>query len=133
MRYALFSEIAHGGNAVLTAYEEVYLHGGGGDPMKAALNVYAQANNLDPQSAEVRIAVGDKLIDALIAQTSCLWQEFQNASRESAQYKQYFEEKLDQIGDMKAEQMRAKYPGAYRLSGPPGSGVGPESDGGGDG
>ena len=129
MRYPLFSEIAHDNDPVLNAYEQVFLVGGGGNPMSAAISAHVEVHGGDANSPEVKIAVRDRLIDALLPQIHNLWQYFEDATRESEQYKQYFEEKMDQVASLNAEAVKRQFSGAYRLGGPPGN---TDGSGGGD-
>ena len=123
MAYPLFSEIAHDNDPVLDAYESVRLIGDiDEDPLAAAIAAYVDKNGGDPDSADVQIAVRDRLIGALIPQIVNLWNYYRDASQSSEQYKKYFEEKMNEVADLKAQAVKDSIVGKYRLRGPLGNG-----------
>lgn len=123
MRHALFSEVAHDNDPVLDAYEKVNLKGDlSQDPLDAAIAAYVELNGGDSNSSEVQIAVRDKIIGALIPQIANLWNYFRDASQNSERYKRYFEEKMNEVADLRAKAAVNEIDGKYRLHGPLGGG-----------
>lgn len=130
MRYPLFSEIAHNNDPVLDAYETANLKGDVNiNPLDAAIVAFVNKNGGDPNSTEVQIAVRDRLIGALIPQIVNLWNYFKDASRESEYHKKLFEEKMNEVANLRAKATINELSHKYRLKGGMAGGVGDDSGG----